>query len=128
LKLTAFLEACRAEWGYGRNVFIDSADQATILECQKYARRNGGIYVFNPAWKQTKVIDRITLQRGWMAHGDYLTVDTCTEHIREMNLYSWQEDKDEPEDRNDHSVNAAQYRWLPYKQKIGDLSLQQDKG
>ncbi|HWQ76567.1 MAG TPA: terminase [Syntrophomonas sp.] len=120
-KLTPFLEKCRQDWGFAKNVFIDSADQATILECQKYKRQHGSIYVFNPAWKKTVIIDRINLQSGWMAHEDYLIVDTCKECIREMNLYSWKEDKDEPEDRNDHTVNADQYSWLPYKNKIGEV-------
>jgi len=120
-KLVEFLESCREYWGFARNVFIDSADQATILECQKYKRAHGCIYTFNPAWKQTKVIDRINLQAGWMAHGDFLIVDTCKESIRELNTYSWKEDKDEPEDRNDHTINADQYSWLPFKGYIGSV-------
>lgn len=120
-KLVPFLEKCRAEYGFAKNVFIDSADQATILECQKYKRNHGSIYVFNPAWKKTVIIDRINLQTGWMAHEDFLVVDTCKESIRELNAYSWKEDKDEPEDRNDHTINADQYSWLPYKQKIGEV-------
>lgn len=120
-KLVEFLENCREKWGFARNIFIDSADQATILECQKYKRANGCIYTFNPAWKKTPVIDRINLQAGWMAHGDFLIVDTCKEYIRELNTYSWKEDKDEPEDRNDHIINADQYGWLPFRDKIGRL-------
>lgn len=120
-KLVEFLESCREHWGFARNVFIDSADQATILECQKYKRAHGCIYTFNPSWKQTKVIDRINLQAGWMAHGDFLIVDTCKESIRELNTYSWKEDKDEPEDRNDHTINADQYSWLPFKGYIGSV-------
>ncbi len=125
--LIEFLEQCRAEWGFGKNVFIDSADQGTILECQKYKRRHGSVYMFNPAWKKTKVIDRINLQAGWMTHEDYLIVDTCKESIRELNLYSWKEEKDEPEDRNDHTINADQYSWLPFKQHIGDPSAREEK-
>jgi hypothetical protein len=120
-KLVPFLEKCRTEWGFAKNVFIDSADQATILECQKYKRQHGTVYVFNPAWKKTVIIDRINLQSGWMAHEDFLVVDTCKECIRELNTYSWKEDKDEPEDRNDHCINSDQYSWLPYKQKIGEV-------
>lgn len=120
-RLVEFLERCRSEWGFARNVFIDSADQATILECQKYKRAHGSIYTFNPAWKKTTIIDRINLQAGWMAHGDYLIVDTCKASIRELNTYSWKEDKDEPEDRNDHTINADQYSWLPFRDKIGRL-------
>lgn len=128
--LVAFLERQRALWGFGRHVYIDSADQATILECQKYARQHGSIYGFTPAWKKTKIIDRINLQSGWMAHGDYLIVaEYCKPLIDELNLYSWKEDKDnEPEDRNDHCINADQYGWLPYKEKIGSVKLNETKG
>jgi len=86
--LIRFLDRCREEWGFGKNVFIDSADQGTILECQKYKRAHGSMYLFNQAWKKLKVIDRINLQCGWMAHEDFLVVDTCKESIREMNLYT----------------------------------------
>ena len=120
--LIEFLERNREIWGFARTVYIDSADQATILECQKYARQNGCIYNFVPAWKKTKIIDRINLQSGWLAHGDSLIVrEFCKPLIDEYNLYSWKEDKDnEPEDRNDHAINAEQYGWLPYKDRIGD--------
>ena len=120
--LLEFLEECREAWGFGKNVFIDSADQGTILECQKYRKTHGCIYTYGNAWKKLKVIDRINLQSGWMAHGNYLIVDTCKETIREMNTYSWKEDKNEPEDRNDHTINADQYSWLPYRGKIGAAS------
>ena len=120
--LAKFLERCRADWGFARNVFIDSADQGTILECQKYKRNNGSAHLFQGAWKKMEVIDRINLESGWLAHGDSLIVDTCKEHIRERNLYSWKEDKDEPEDRNDHTVNSDQYSWLPYKDRIGRIT------
>lgn len=41
-------------------------------------------------------------------------------YIRELDCYSWKEDKDEePEDANDHMVNSTQYAWIPYKNKIG---------
>ena len=120
--LIQFLEKNRLLWGlFARTGFIDSADQATILECQKYKSNNGSIYEFAPAWKQTRPIDRINLQNGWMAYGDFLLVkEYCQPEIDELNLYSWSEDKDNvPEDRNDHTINADQYSWLPYKDKIG---------
>ena len=116
-----FAEKNRQIWGFSRAIYIDSADQATILECQKYARQHGSIYSFQPAWKKTKNIDRINLQSGWMAHGDFLFVEgACKPELDNMALYSWKEDKDnEPEDGNDHCINADQYSWLPYKDKIG---------
>lgn len=104
-------------------MFIDSADQATILECQKYERTHGSIYNYLPAWKKTQIIDRIHLQAGWMAQGHYLILeDTCKPLIDELNLYSWKEDKYEPEDANDHCINSQQYLWLPFKDKIGGIS------
>ena len=120
--LEQFLEANRERWGFARDVFIDSADQATILECQKYQRMKGSIYRFLPAWKKTKIIDRINLQAGWMARGDYLVIkEHCKPLVDELNLYSWKEDKYEPEDANDHCINASQYAWLPFKDKIGRI-------
>ena len=64
-------------------------------------------------------MDRLQLTRGWMAQGHFFILDTCRPMIDEFNLYSWQEDKQEPEDGNDHTINADQYAWLPYKDKIG---------
>lgn len=48
-----------------------------------------------------------------------MVVDTCTEHILELEKYSWDEEKDVPEDRNDHTINAGQYGWIPYRNMIG---------
>ncbi len=116
-----FLERNREEWGFAKDVFIDSADQATITELQKYKRLHGCIYNFIPAHKKTKIIDRIKLMLSWLQQGAYLVLEHCINHIGELNQYSWKEDKDnEPEDRNDHTINASQYSWLPYKMMIGD--------
>lgn len=116
-----FLERNRDEWGFAKDVFIDSADQATITELQKHKRLHGSIYNFIPAYKKTKIIDRIKLMLSWLQQGAYLVLEHCTNHIAELNQYSWKEDKDnEPEDRNDHTINASQYSWLPYKMLIGD--------
>ena len=121
--LLDFLERQRAAWGFARVVYIDSADQATITECQKYKRLHGCAYDFVPAWKKMQVIDRINLECGWLAHGDHLIVaESCAPLVREYNTYSWDEKKDNvPEDRNDHAVNAEQYSWLPYREKIGTV-------
>ena len=117
--LVAFLTACRERWGFARDVFIDSADAGTISECEKYRRQHGAIYNFIAAWKKTKIISRIELQQGWMAHGAYLVAENCVNHIGELNSYSWREDRYEPEDGHDHTINASQYGWLPFKQDIG---------
>ncbi len=116
-----FLEINRARWGFARDAFIDSADQATILECQKYRRNNGCIYNFLPAWKKTTIIDRIKLQSGWMAQGNYYILEHCRPLIDELNVYSWKDDKYEPEDGNDHCINSCQYAWLPFKDMIGGI-------
>lgn len=116
-----FLERNRQEWGFAKDVFIDSADQATITELNKHKRLHSSIYNFIPAYKKTKIIDRIKLQLSWLQQESYLVLDNCTEHISELERYSWKEDKDnEPEDRNDHTINASQYAWLPYLMLVGD--------
>ncbi len=118
--LIAFLERNREEWGFARNVFIDSADQATITELKKYKRLNPCLYIFNNAYKKTKIIDRINMQLGWLHTGHYLVADCCTNHIAELEVYSWKQNKDnEPEDSNDHTINASQYGFLPYVKMIG---------
>ena len=118
--LISFLERNREQWGFARNVYIDSADQATIKELNKYKMNNPCIYSFNNAYKKMKIIDRINLQLGWLHNMYYLVVDTCENHIRELETYSWMEDKDNtPEDANDHTINSCQYAWIPYANKIG---------
>lgn len=116
----AFLDRNQSEWGLARNVFIDSADQATITELKKYKRTNPCIYVFNDAYKRVQIIDRINLQLGWFHTGHYLVLEHCRNHIHELEVYSWLEDKDNtPEDSNDHTINASQYAWIPFRDKIG---------
>ena len=116
-----FLETNRKEWGFARDVFIDSADQATITELNKHKRLHGSAHNFIPAYKKTTIIDRIMLQISWLQQDAYLVLDHCVNHISELERHSWKEDKNnEPEDRNDHTINASQYAWLPYKMQIGD--------
>ena len=122
-KFTEFLERNRQRWGFARDVYIDSADQATILECQKFKRLTGSIYNFIPAFKKTKIIDRIHLQSAWLAAGDFYISEHCRNYIGELNIYSWKEDKAQPEDGNDHCINSCQYAWLPYKDKIGSVKF-----
>lgn len=119
VKFVGFLEQCRKEWGFAKDVYIDNADQGTITELRKYKRIRGCLYNFWDAYKKLEILDRIHLQLGWIQQECYLVVDTCTEHLSELERYSWQEDKDLPEDRNDHTVNAGQYSFVPYKHLIG---------
>ncbi|MDU7723737.1 MAG: hypothetical protein E7J97_23980, partial [Citrobacter sp.] len=112
-------EQCRKDWGFAKDTFVDCADAATITELRKYKRLHGCMYNFIESYKKVEIIDRIKLQLGWIQQGCYLVVDTCTEHLGELDRYSWDEDKDIPEDRNDHTINANQYGWIPYRQMIG---------
>lgn len=119
VKFVEFMERCRKEWGFAKDVYIDSADQATITELRKYKRLHGCLYNFIDAYKKVEILDRIKLQLGWIQQGCYLVVDTCKEHLAELERYSWDEEKDVPEDRNDHTINANQYAWIPYRQMVG---------
>ena len=57
---------------------------------------------------------------GWLHTGHYMVCDCCRHHIGELACYSWDDRKDNtPEDANDHTINAAQYAWIPYKAVIG---------
>ena len=119
VRLVSFLEQCRKEWGFAKDIFVDNADQATMTELAKYKRLNGCLYNFWDAYKKFGILDRIKLQQGWIQRGDYLVLDTCVNHLSELERYSWAEDKDMPEDRNDHTINANQYGWIPYRSMIG---------
>lgn len=123
--LHQFLDVCKDTWGFARKIYVDNADQATLMELRKYAGKYGLIYEFLNANKSIKVIDRINLMAGWMKQGYYQVVEDCAHHIHELEVYSWKENKDEPEDRNDHTINAGQYGFIPY---IGMIGEKQQKG
>ena len=117
-----FLNRNKNVWGLARQVFIDSADQATITEFKKYKNINGSIYDFAGAYKKTTIIDRINMQLGWFAKNQILIANHCINYITELEVYSWLEDKDNtPEDGNDHMINSVQYAFLPYKTYIGGV-------
>ena len=115
----AFMMKNKDDWGFSRQIFIDSADAATMSEMLKAKYKNGWITEPIKSYK-IPIIDRIVLQNKWMASGYYLIVDTNKEHIDELNNYAWDADKDNvPEDGNDHTINSSQYNWIPYKLMIG---------
>lgn len=118
-KYIEFLDRNSRDWGIARDVFIDSADQATKTELMKYKRKHGCVYNFYDSYKKVTIIDRINLMLGWLQKVQYLVLDHCTEHIRELEIYSWQEEKDIPEDANDHTINGSQYGWIPHREIIG---------
>lgn len=118
-----FLEKNRKEWGFARDVFVDSADQATIMELKKFKRTNTCLYNFINSYKKVTIIDRIHFMLGWInTNGKifYYVLEHCVNHIRELESYSWKEDKYEPEDSNDHTINSSQYAWIPFRKMIGD--------
>ncbi len=122
--LSDFLDRNRREWGFCRSAFIDAADQATITEAAKYKRLHGSPYSFVSAWKRERIIDRVNHQLGWLSPAEggpwFFVTERCPVYIRELETYSWREDEDNaPEDGNDHMINAVQYAWLPYENKIG---------
>ncbi len=117
--LNQFAEKVKTCFGFARTIYIDSADAGTIQEAQKFKSKTACIYDFVGAWKKTKIITRIQLQQSWMKTGDFLIVENCKDFIRECNTYSYDE-KGQPEDGHDHSINGCQYAWLPYKQYIGN--------
>ena len=118
-RLFAFVDRNIEEWGMAECIFIDSADAATITEANKYLLANPRTYSITGSWKKTAIVDRIHMQLGWFKDGCYLVLSHCLNHIKELETYSWQDDKYEPEDRNDHTINASQYGYLPYKKVIG---------
>lgn len=118
-RLFEFVDRNAAEWGMPQAIFIDNADQATITEARKYLITNPRVYSIQDSWKKMKIVDRIHLTLSWLNIGCYLILSHCKVHINEMEIYSWQEDKYEPEDKNDHTINASQYGFLPYKKVIG---------
>jgi hypothetical protein len=121
-KFVDFLEKNRETYGFARDVFVDSADQATMTELKKFKVNTGSIYNFLNAHKALKIIDRIQLQKGWFATGNMFIVNTCENYIRELKTYSWSDKKNktEPEDANDHMINSVQYAWIPFKTIIGN--------
>lgn len=118
--LVDFLDRNDKIWGLCREVYIDSADQATLTEWNKYRSRHGTVYSAYPAWKKVKIIDRLNAQQDWLLHDRFQVVDTCQTYIDELDSYSWQEGKDNtPQDGNDHMINSVQYAFIPHMHKIG---------
>ena len=120
VKYFDFLAYCCREWGIARDCFVDCADQATITELKKLKRQRGSIHNFVDSYKKVTISDRIGFMLSWLTQGYYLVVNTCANHIKELESYSWKEDKDEPEDRNDHTINSFQYAWIPFRKIIGE--------
>jgi len=115
--LFTFMAYCTNKWGFGRNVFIDNADQATITEVNKLKRNKSSLHKFLDSNKKMKIIDRVNLMNGWIDKQQYLVVNHCDTHIHEINTYSYVDGV--PEDNNDHTINASQYGFMSLRGKVG---------
>lgn len=112
-----FANHCKSKWGFSRYIHIDNADQATITEVYKLKRKVPNSYTILGSDKSVRIVDRINLMLGWIKDKNYLVVNSCSNHIHELNTYSWKDDL--PEDANDHTINASQYAFIPIRDKIG---------
>ena len=119
--LFSFVDRNASEWGVPECVFIDCADAATITECNKYLASHPKTYSIAGSWKKMKIVDRLHLQLSWFKTCSYLVLSHCANHIHELEHYSWKEDVHEPEDKGDHTINASQYGFIPYKNEIGGI-------
>lgn len=120
--LNYFLERNTKEWGRPDGVYIDSADSATYEEILKHKRIYGSMFNFAQSYKKVMIIDRITMMQGWLAKAQncaFIVVETCQPLIDEHNTYSYSTNGKDPEDANDHAINADQYAWIPYRKMIG---------
>ena len=126
--LVQFLDKNDKEWGFCRDVFVESADSGTNQELVKYNRLHPTPYNFIPSHKKVKVVDRVRMVLSWIHTGDYLVCDHCKQHIKEMMSYSWDEKKiNVPEDRNNHTIDACSYGWIPYRSHIGTFGVEEDE-
>lgn len=121
-KVKEFLDKNKDEWGYCSTMYVDNADQATLSELEKYRRRNGLIYNFEPCYKK-KVVDRIYQMNGWFADQKYYVLSHCFNHIEELENYSWKEgtNKQEPEDKFNHTIDSVNYAIYPFESDIGGI-------
>lgn len=120
-KLFTFLNYCKKKWGFAKSVYVDSADQATITELRKLKRKKPNPYSVINSDKSMEIVDRANMMHGWIHKESeppsYLVVDHCDTHIQEINTWSWKGDK--PEDKNDHTINASQYGFMPLRKQVG---------
>lgn len=124
IELFTFMAYCTEKWGFSRVVSIDNADAATIMEVNKRKRNYPSLHQFIGSDKRLKVINRIDFMNSWIDKRQYLIVNHCNVHIHEITSYAYE--KGLPEDRNDHTINASQYGWIPHKEKIGFEQIKPD--
>jgi len=119
-KIDNFVNMCNAKWG-GRIQFayIDH-DSSAYNECVNWRKSHQVSYRVEKAWKKTPNIERVERMSSWVVTGHYLINEECPVHIKEMQEYAWDPNKErKPIDKGDHSIQSGQYGWLPFKNEIG---------
>jgi len=114
-----FLKEMHNKWGFTKDVVIDGP--ATVMEYDKLRKKNGWLQFpanANKFKNKVKVVDRITFFNSWIATRKYIINETCKEHIKELESYSYNKNG-MPEDKGDHTINEAWYEIVPYRDKIG---------
>jgi phage terminase large subunit len=95
--------------------YVDSADANLINEINMSRNAIGA----SPAWKKFGIIDRIQWTLDALHNNAYLINENCAEHVKEMKNYMWNEKKSlTPMDKNDHTINAVQYAFIPYRHLV----------
>ena len=96
--------------------YVDSADANLINEINM-SKNN---IAASSAWKKFGITDRIQWTLDALHKNCYLINENCQEHIKEMKNYMWNEKKSfTPLDKNDHTINAVQYAFIPYRHLVG---------
>jgi phage terminase large subunit len=96
--------------------YVDSADANLINEINLSRNQIAA----SPAWKKFQIADRITWTLDALHQHAYLINESCVEHIKEMKNYMWNQKKSfVPLDKNDHTINAVQYAFIPYRHLVG---------
>lgn len=73
-----------------------------------------------PPYSPDKYIDYVRSAAQAVGEDGVIIVDSFS-HAWD-NDGAWKEDRDnEPEDKNDHCINAVQYGFIPYENKIGEI-------
>lgn len=97
--------------------YVDSADANLINEINLSRNQISA----TGAWKKIQIIDRIQFTLDALHQNAYLINENCIEHIKEMKSYMWNPKKNlTPVDKGDHTINAVQYAYLPYRHIVGN--------
>ena len=52
------------------------------------------------------------------SEADYIVLDHCKEHIRELEVIAGKRINMSLRTENDHTINSSQYGWMPFRNKI----------